>query len=164
MQAPEQPLDILVVAAHPDDAEISVGGTIIRSVREGLHVGVLDLTTGEPTPYGTPERRAAETQAANEILGIAWRHNLGLPNRSLEANLDARRRLAEAFRITRPRLILTHYWDDLHPDHVAASHLTDAARFWAKLSRSDLAGKPFFPPMVFYYWSIHRRSHSTSLA
>lgn len=160
MTPPDAPLDLLVVAAHPDDAEISVGGTIVRSVRQGLRVGILDLTSGEPTPHGTPQRRAQETQAATEVLGVAWRGNLGLPNRQLQDDLDARRAVAGALRLLRPRIILSHYWDDVHPDHVAASSLVDAARFWAKLSRTDLPGEPYWPPRLYYYWSIHLRNHS----
>jgi N-acetylglucosamine malate deacetylase 1 len=156
---PETPLDLLVVATHPDDAEISVGGTIIRSVRQGLRVGILDLTDGEPTPHGTPELRARETAAATEVLGVAWRGNLGLPNRRLEHDLEARRALASAFRLVRPRIVLAPYWEDAHPDHVAASSLADAARFWAKLSRTDFPGEPFWPAAMFYYWSVHLRIH-----
>lgn len=148
-----------MIAVHPDDAEISVGGTIVRSVRQGLQVGILDLTSGEPTPHGTLERRARETAAATEVLGVHWRGNLGLPNRSLEATLDARRALAGALRLLRPQVTLAPYWDDAHPDHVAASSLIDAARFWAKLSRTDLPGDPFWPPRIYYYWSIHLRIH-----
>jgi bacillithiol biosynthesis deacetylase BshB1 len=157
--SPASALDLLVVAAHPDDAEISVGGTILKCKSLGMRVGVVDLTTGEPTPRGTPERRAAEAAAAGEVLGLDLRMNLGLPNRRLEANLSARRRLAEVFRTCRPRIILAPYWADAHPDHVAASALCDAARFWSRLSRTDLAGEPFHPPAIYYYWSIHLRIH-----
>jgi len=159
LNQPADPLDILVVAPHPDDAEISVGGTIIRCRNEGLRVGVIDLTNGEPTPRGTPEIRARETQAATEILDLSWRGNLGLPNRSLECNLEARRALAGVFRLTKPRVILAPYWEDAHPDHVAASRLCDDARFWAKLTRSDLPGEPWWPPAIYYFWSIHLRIH-----
>ncbi len=156
---PASPLDILVVATHPDDAEISVGGTIITSARAGLRVGVLDLTSGEPTPFGTLEKRRQETAAATQLLGIEWRHNLGLPNRKLQSDLDSRAKLAEVFRLTRPRVILGPYPEDVHPDHVAASQLIDGARFWAKLSRTDLAGDPYWPPRLYHYWSIHLRIH-----
>jgi bacillithiol biosynthesis deacetylase BshB1 len=156
---PTQPLDLLVIATHPDDAEISVGGTIVRCVRTGLQVGILDLTSGEPTPHGSNEIRARETAAATGVLGVAWRGNLGLPNRSLQHDLEARRALAGVFRQTRPRIVFAPYWDDAHPDHVAASALADAARFWAKLSRTDMPGSPFWPPRIYYYWSIHLRIH-----
>ena len=159
MQAPPETLDLLVVAPHPDDAEISVAGTILTCKAEGLSVGVVELTDGEPTPHGTPERRRVETEAATAVLDLDWRHCLGLPNRSLENDLPSRRALAEVFRLTRPRIILAPFWDDAHPDHVAASALSDAARFWAKLSRSDLAGEPYHPPRIYYYWSIHLRIH-----
>jgi bacillithiol biosynthesis deacetylase BshB1 len=152
-------LDILVVAPHPDDAEIGVGGTLILSKSQGLTVGVVDLTSGEPTPHGSLEIRACETAAATGVLALDWRENLGLPNRSLESTLSARRALAEVFRGTRPKMIFAPYWEDVHPDHVAASALVDAARFWAKLSKSDLRGDPYWPPKLFYYFSIHLRIH-----
>lgn len=159
MNFPETPLDILVVAPHPDDAEISVGGTILVCRQQGLRVGVLELTSGEPTPLGTPEIRAQETAAATRVLDLTWRGNLGLPNRQLVADLDARWKLAEVFRQTRPQIILAPYPEDVHPDHVAASQLVDDARFWAKLSRSDIPGKPYWPPQLFQFWSIHLRIH-----
>ena len=76
MHPPAQPLDLLVVAPHPDDAEISVGGTILASKADGMSVGVVELTNGEPTPHGTIERRREETQAATKALGLDWRHCL----------------------------------------------------------------------------------------
>ena len=83
-------LDILVVSPHPDDAELGMAGTILKFKAEGRTVGVLDLTSGEPTPFGSPETRIKETAAATAILGLDWRENLNLPNRSLQATLDAR--------------------------------------------------------------------------
>lgn len=159
------PLDLLVVAPHPDDAEISVGGTILVSRRQGLRVGVLELTSGEPTPFGSLEIRAAETAAATQVLDLNWRANLCLPNRQLQHTLEARQALASAFRLTQPRTILAPWPEDAHPDHGVASELVDAARFWAKLSRTDepgqfpLDGDPFWPPRLYYFWSIHLRIH-----
>src|SRR5688572_4307995 len=96
-------LDVLVIAPHPDDAELGMAGAILKMQDEGLAVGILDLTSGEPTPHGTPELRARETAAASEVLGVEWRANLGLPNRSLEATLEARAQLAGVIRGVRPR-------------------------------------------------------------
>jgi N-acetylglucosamine malate deacetylase 1 len=165
MRVPDGGLDVLVVAPHPDDAEISVGGTIITSLQQGLSVGVLELTDGEPTPHGSREKRAEETASATEVLGLSWRGNLGLPNRQLQHTLEARQKLANVLREVRPKTILAPYWEDAHPDHVVASELVDAARFWSKLSRTDeqgqlpLRGERFWPPRTFYYWSIHLRIH-----
>ena len=150
-------LDALVVAPHPDDAELGMGGTIVRLIGSGWRVGILDLTTGEPTPLGSLEMRARETAEANALLGNPWRKNLGLPNRDLEATLAHRRVVAEVFRATRPRLLFAPYWEDAHPDHLAATKLVEDARFWAKLSKSDLAGEPFHPARVLYYFSVHLR-------
>src|SRR6516162_1846510 len=97
-------LDYLVIAPHPDDAELAVGGTILLLKAQGASVGVLDLTSGEPTPHGSPEIRRRETDAATAILRLDWRGNLGLPNRSLMADLDARRQVAGALRELRPRI------------------------------------------------------------
>src|SRR5262249_39944078 len=150
-------LDALVVATHPDDAELGMGGTIVRMIGQGWKVGILDLTSGEPTPPGSPERRARETAAANEALGGPWRRNLGLPNRNLEATLLHRRAVAEVFRKVRPRLLFAPYWEDAHPDHLAATALVEAARFWSKLSKSDIPGQPFHPARILYYFSVHLR-------
>ncbi|MGD0040609.1 MAG: bacillithiol biosynthesis deacetylase BshB1 [Isosphaeraceae bacterium] len=150
-------LDALVVAPHPDDAELGMGGTIVRLIGQGWKVGILDLTSGEPTPLGSLERRAAETLAANSALGNPWRMNLGLPNRSLEPTLVNRRELAGVFRQVRPRLIFAPYWEDAHPDHTAATKLVEDARFWSKLSRSDIPGMPFHPSRILYYFSVHLR-------
>ena len=148
-------LDALIVAPHPDDAEIGVGGTIIRLIQAGWRVGILDLTSGEPTPLGSASVRRAETAAASAALGLTWRENLELPNRALEATLLNRRALAEVFRRVRPRLLFAPYWEDAHPDHLAATRLVEDARFWSKLSKSDLAGEPFHPARVLYYFSVH---------
>ena len=157
MTFPIEPLDVLVVAPHPDDAELGMGGAILEYKARGLRVGVLDLTDGEPTPFGSKEIRAAETAAATEILGLDWRGNLGLANRSLQPTLEARHSLAGMFRRLKPRLIFAPYWVDSHPDHVAAVELIEAARFWSKLTKSDLPGEPYFPARILYYSCVHLR-------
>src|SRR5438128_5278513 len=101
-------LDFLVVAAHPDDAELCLGGTILSLKGHGHRVGVLDLTDGEPTPQGSVETRTQETAAATELLALDWRGNLGLPNRSLQADLNARHRLAGVIRELQPRYLFAH--------------------------------------------------------
>lgn len=148
-------LDMLVVAPHPDDAELGAAGAILKMRAAGWRVGVLDLTSGEPTPFGSPELRMQETAAATRALGLDWRENLGLPNRSLEPTLEARALLAGVIRRTRPRWLLAPYWIDAHPDHVAATQLIEAARFWAKLTKCDLPGDPYHPERIYYYYCVH---------
>lgn len=150
-------LDILVIAPHPDDAELGMGGAIAKCIDEGLAVGVLDLTSGEPTPFGSEETRKRETAAASAILGITWRENLDLPNRRLEPTLAARAAVAGVIRRTRPRWLFAPYWEDAHPDHVAATSLIEAARFWAKLTKTDLPGEPHYPERILYYYCVHLR-------
>lgn len=148
-------LDVLIIAPHPDDAELGMGGAICRFLEEGRRVGVLDLTDGEPTPHGSPEVRAAETARASEVLGLTWRENLGLKNRYIEPTLTARRDLAAVIRRTRPRWLFAPYWVDAHPDHVAATQLVEAARFWSKLTKSELSGEPFHPERIYNYYCVH---------
>jgi bacillithiol biosynthesis deacetylase BshB1 len=148
-------LDLLIIAPHPDDAELGMGGAICRFKAEGLKVGVLDLTDGEPTPHGSVEIRERETAAASELLGLDWRENLGLPNRSLQPTLEARGKLAGVIRKTRPRWLFAPYWEDAHPDHTAATELVEAARFWAKLTKCDLPGEPHHPERIFNYFCVH---------
>src|SRR5262249_9681316 len=143
-----------------DDAELGAGGTILLLKAQGARVGVLDLTDGEPTPHGNVAIREVETKAASAVLGLDWRGNLGLPNRSLVADLEARRRLAVMLRQLRPRVLFAPYWEDAHPDHVAASQLVDAARFWAKLTKTDMPGEPYYPQRILYYFSLHLRLHA----
>lgn len=152
-----EPLDFLVVAPHPDDAEVGMGGTIAKMSAAGMRVGILDLTTGEPTPQGSETLRRQETIAATESLKIAWRGNAGMRNRFLENSLENRATLAGYFRILRPRWLFTPYWEDAHPDHVAATSLTEAARFWSKLSKCDLPGQRYHPERIYYYYCMHLR-------
>ena len=100
---------------------------MVCCLRQNLRVGVLDLTSGEPTPHGSLAIRQKETAAATQILGLTWRHNLGLPNRSLEHTLEARRAVATVFRLTRPKIIFAPYWEDSHPDHIAATSMIGIA-------------------------------------
>lgn len=150
-------VDVCCVGAHPDDVEIAMGGTVASLVAAGLRVGLLDLTDGEPTPYGTRELRLQEAAAAAQVLGVAWRRTLTLPNRALEDTLEARRMVAEVFRETRPRILFTHYPVDGHPDHVAAASLVMAARFWSKLVKTDMAGAPHYPARVYQFPAVHMR-------
>ncbi|MGE3818457.1 MAG: bacillithiol biosynthesis deacetylase BshB1 [Isosphaeraceae bacterium] len=153
----EPPLDALVIAPHPDDAEIGAGGTIALLLSRGWKVGILDLTDGEPTPLGSRAIRRKETAQANAALGHPWRENLGLTNRSLEPTLENRRALAAVFRRVRPRLLFAPFWEDAHPDHVAATRLVEDARFWSKLGKSDIPGAPHHPSRILYYFSVHLR-------
>ncbi|HMP79086.1 MAG TPA: bacillithiol biosynthesis deacetylase BshB1 [Pirellulaceae bacterium] len=154
-------LDVMIIAPHPDDAELGMGGGIVKLINCGLRVGILDLTDGEPTPFGSPEVRRQETERASRILGVTWRRNLGLPNRRLEASLDARAMLAGVIRLHRPKWLFAPYWVDAHPDHVAAVQLVEAARFWAKLTKTDLPGVPFHPERIYHYYCIHLKAHPT---
>jgi len=148
-------LDALVIAPHPDDAELGMAGAILSLLHQGKRVGVLDLTDGEPTPYGSLEKRERETQEATRLLGLTWRGNLGLPNRRLQATLEAREALAQVIRLATPKWLFAPYWVDAHPDHVAATELIEAARFWSKLTKTDMVGQPHHPQRIYYYHCVH---------
>jgi bacillithiol biosynthesis deacetylase BshB1 len=140
-------LDVLVVAAHPDDAEISVGGTLLRLVRAGRKVGIVDLSRGEMGTRGTAADRAKETAAANQVLHLAVRHNLELPDGRLEPTIEARERLAALIHQHQPEVLLAHHTDDLHPDHRVAGELARTAWYLSGLARlAGAGGGPDDPP------------------
>lgn len=136
-----------------------MGGTVCWLLAQGHEVVLCDLTNGEPTPVGTPERRAAEAAEAARLLGVNRRITLDLPNRELAPTLEARRVVAEVIRDVRPDTLFIPYWDDAHPDHVAACALAEAARFAAKLTRTTMRGEPHYPRRVFHFFSTHYRLH-----
>jgi bacillithiol biosynthesis deacetylase BshB1 len=148
--------DVVAVGAHPDDVEIGMGATVAKMVRQGLDVLIVDLTDGEPTPRGTHETRMVEAAASAGVLG-ARRLTLDLMNRELFDTVDARRTLAEVLRAEKPRTLFAPYPIDAHPDHIAASAIVEAARFYAKFVKTDMAGEPHFPAKVYHYWAVHLR-------
>ena len=133
-------LDVIAVGAHPDDVEIACGGTLAKLVKQGYKVGIIDLTDGEPTPNSPgPEARAAEAKRAAETLGVHVRVQLDLPNRRLFDSFEARVALGKEFRKYRPRLVLG-FGDKTplaSPDHWQAMQITDAAIFYARLTKWD---------------------------
>ncbi|MDD4363071.1 MAG: bacillithiol biosynthesis deacetylase BshB1 [Atribacterota bacterium] len=147
----------MAIGAHPDDVEIGMGGTIISMVKQNIDVTILDLTDGEPTPRGTVEKRKNESEKAKQILGVKNRINITLKNRYLTDDIPSRQKLAEQFRINRPEIIFAPYWIDAHPDHIAASKLCDAARFYGKLTKTNMEGDPYYVPKIYYYLVSHIR-------
>jgi LmbE family N-acetylglucosaminyl deacetylase len=136
----DEQLDVIAVGAHPDDLEITCGGTIAKLVRQGYRVGMIDLTDGEPTPLSPgPEVRLAEARQAAEVLGAAVRVTLDLPNRRLFDCFEARVALAKEFRKYRPRLVigLGGKTPMASPDHYQASLITEAAVFYSRLTKWD---------------------------
>lgn len=147
---------ILVIGPHPDDQELGMGGTIARMVVQGHRVHLLDMTNGEPTPLGTPERRAEESTAAAKLLGVS-RTLLGLPNRQVVHSLEARHRVAAVIRQHQPNWIFLPYPIDAHPDHVATTRIGEDARFDAKLTKTTIPGEPWYPKRIIYYFCTHLR-------
>src|SRR5438067_9397188 len=119
---------ILVIGPHPDDQELGMGGSIARLAAQGHRVHLVDMTNGEPTPNGTPEKRAAEAAAAAKILGVD-RTLLGLKNREVFHDISSRHRLAAVIRIHRPDWLFIPYPLDAHPDHMAVTRIAEDARF-----------------------------------
>lgn len=131
-------LDVIAVGAHPDDVEIACGGTLARMVQQGLRVGIVDLTDGEPTPLSPgPEVRLEEADQAAKALGVQVRETLELPNRRLFDTFEARVELAKVFRRYRPRMVLgiADKTPMASPDHWQAMQITDAAVFYSRLTK-----------------------------
>jgi len=149
--------DVICIGAHPDDVEIGMGATVAKMVAQGLDVVMVDLTDGEPTPRGTHDLRVAEAARSAETLGVKSRIMLPLINRELADTVDARTLLAEVIREHRPRVLFAPYPIDAHPDHIAASAIVEAARFYAKFVKTDMSGQPHFPARVYHYFAVHLR-------
>src|SRR4051812_47254495 len=139
MSEPTGPVDVVAVAPHPDDLELTCGATLAKLVRQGYRVGILDLTTGEPTPRGSEEIRAREAEAARKVLGVHVRVNLSLPNRVLMDSPEGRFRLATELRRLRPSVLITMAGRTpaASPDHHQGHLLSEAARFYSQLTKWD---------------------------
>ena len=138
--ADAEELDLIAVGAHPDDVEIACGGTLAVLADRGYRVGIVDLTDGEPTPGSEgPDLRLAEAKRAAEVLGVATRLTLNLPNRRLFDGFEARVALATVFRRHRPKVVLGFGGKTVlaSPDHYQAMLITDAAVFYSRLSKWD---------------------------
>lgn len=147
-----EPLDVLVIATHPDDAESTCGGTIAKFVADGRRVGILDSSRGEMGTRGTDEQRLEEAAAASRELGIVWRGNLGLPDGRIQPTIEAREAIAVHLRTLRPKLLIAPWWQhDLHPDHAAVGTLSRQAFFVAGLRKLDAATNAHRPSRVLYY-------------
>ena len=144
------PLDVLAIAAHPDDVEMTCGGTLIKMAEKGYRTGVLDLTAGDMGTRGTPETRLEEAGAAARHLLVAWRGNLHLPDARLENTLASRMTLGAKIRELRPRVVILPYWEGRHPDHYRASEIGYEACFLAGLKKMDESTGPHRPQKVLY--------------
>ncbi|MGA7411939.1 MAG: bacillithiol biosynthesis deacetylase BshB1 [Bryobacteraceae bacterium] len=145
-----RPLDVLALAAHPDDVEQTCGGTLIRMAEQGYRTGVLDLTAGDMGSRGTPELRIEESQTAAARLLLAWRQNLRWPDARLENTITARMTLAGVIRRVKPRVVILPYWTGRHPDHYRTVEIGYEACFLAGLRRLEEDTPPHRPFKVLY--------------
>ncbi|MGA2181748.1 MAG: bacillithiol biosynthesis deacetylase BshB1 [Bryobacteraceae bacterium] len=146
----DRPLDVLAIAAHPDDVEQTCGGTLICMAEAGYRTGVLDLTAGDMGTRGTPELRIEESEQAGREMLLAWRGNMRWPDARLENTLTARMTLAGELRILRPRTVILPYWAGRHPDHYRASEIGYEACFLAGLTKLDDRTEPHRPFKIIY--------------
>ena len=150
-------LDVLAFAAHPDDVELSIGGTICTLTKAGYDVGVVDFTLGELGSRGTPEGRLLEAEEASKVMGLASRDNIRLPDGNIENTPDARMRLIRLIRRYRPHIALINPLECRHPDHGDAARLAIDAMFAAglrKIESIDTDGsnqEPWRPNHVLHY-------------
>lgn len=144
------PLDVLAIAAHPDDVEQTCGGTLIKMAELGYRTGVLDLTAGDMGTRGSPEVRLQEAEAAAGRLLLAFRGNLRFPDARLENALAGRMSLAAEIRRLRPRVVIVPYWEGRHPDHYRAGEMAYEACFLAGLKKLDESSEPHRPFKVVY--------------
>ncbi|HEY1497009.1 MAG TPA: bacillithiol biosynthesis deacetylase BshB1 [Candidatus Solibacter sp.] len=143
-------LDVLAIAAHPDDVEQTCGGTIIKMAEAGYRTGVLDLTAGDMGTRGSPETRVAESEVAGQHMLLKWRGNLHFPDARLENTITARMTLAVKIRELKPRVVILPYWEARHPDHYRASEIGFEACFLAGLRKLDEYSEPHRPFKILY--------------
>jgi bacillithiol biosynthesis deacetylase BshB1 len=143
-------LDVLAMAAHPDDVEQTCGGTLIRMAEMGYRTGVLDLTAGDMGTRGTPEQRVAESQEAARHMMLAWRGNMHMPDARLENTISARMTLAVKIRELKPRVVILPYWQARHPDHYRCAELGFEACFLAGLKKLDEYSEAHRPSKILY--------------
>lgn len=145
-------VDVLVFAAHPDDAELNSGGTIAALVAQGKSVGIIDLTKGEMGTRGTPESRAEEVSDASEILGISYRQNLDLGDSFIENTRENQLKVITEVRKCKPKICLLGAAYDRHPDHGKATQLCTDALFYSGLSKIETGDlEPWRPRKIFSY-------------
>jgi len=145
-------LDVLALAAHPDDVEISCSGTLISMVAQGKKVGIADFTRGELGTRGTAETRKEEAKVASEIMGIHWRTNLDLGDGFFEVDQEAIMAVIHALRTTQPDLLLINAPKDRHPDHGRAAELSQRAAFLSGLAKIKTPGlDPWRPKQILHY-------------
>lgn len=143
-------LDILAIAAHPDDVEITCGGLLIKMAKKGRAVGVLDLTRGEAGTHGDETDRASEAAEAARIMGLTWRANLGLTDAAVEYVQENKLKIAQVIRDTKAEMVILPHWEQRHPDHLACTRLGYDASFLAGLKKVPLEGEPNRPRKVIY--------------
>jgi bacillithiol biosynthesis deacetylase BshB1 len=146
----EPPLDLLAIMAHPDDAELLCGGTLIKAAARGRRVGILDLTAGEMGSSGSASIRAREADTAAKQMGLAERRCAYLPDSALENDHESRHVVAGHIRELRPRAIITHWKVGRHRDHRVASEMVRDACFLSGLKKLDVEGEPFRPTKLVY--------------
>jgi bacillithiol biosynthesis deacetylase BshB1 len=143
-------LDLLAIAPHPDDVELTCGGTMLKMAQAGYRTGIVDLTRGEMGTRGTPETRLQEAARAGKILGVKVRRNLGLPDAHLRVCDEYKAAIAEVIRELQPHTVLLPYWEGRHPDHYTAATLGFEACFVAGLKNYPLGGEAFRPFKILY--------------
>src|ERR1700683_2160460 len=143
-------LDLLAIAAHPDDVEQTCGGTLLRMAVAGYRTGIIDLTAGDMGTRGTPEIRVSESADAAKILKVSHRENLHFPDARLENSLAGRMTLAQRIRELKPRTVILPYWEGRHPDHYRAAEIGYEACFLAGLKKIDQYTEPHRPYKILY--------------
>ena len=143
-------LDVLAIAAHRDDIELTCGGVVIKMAEAGYKVGALDLSAGESGTRGSAALRAREAERAAKVMGLACRENLGLPDAAIEHLRDYKLKIARRIRELRPHTVILPYWEGRHPDHYTTGQIAYEACFLAGLAKLRLGGEPHRPFKIIY--------------
>lgn len=144
-------VDVVAIGAHPDDVEMTIGGTLAKLVSRGKSVAIIDMTRGEMGTRGTPQTRADEAAAAARVLGVVERVNLDLGDGQLMDTMSNRIRLIEELRRLRPKLVLANFWDDLHPDHRATGEIVRNIMYPIGFAKFPAKGEAYRPKEFLFF-------------
>jgi bacillithiol biosynthesis deacetylase BshB1 len=157
MTSPTAELDVLAIFSHPDDAELSVSGTLLKLKSLGYRTGVADMTCGEMGTRGTPAIREQEARNAARILKLDMRQNLGQPDGHVWLTEEARTAVVRIIRTHKPKVLLTTHWEDPHPDHANTARIVREAARLATMARYDEQANQSATPMPAIMHSLFSR-------
>jgi len=155
MTKADEKLDVLAFSAHPDDIELAAGGTLIKLIKQGYKVGIIDMTRGELGTRGTREIRQQEAQQAARLMGASIRDCLDIPDGGVTVNRENHLKVIHVLRKYRPSIVVNHYWRARHADHMATSQIVTEACYLSGLAKIDTSQERHRPKRILFHQILY---------